>query len=532
VTPSFLQRAHALLFDRARKAPELSTSVVEHEPIDEYVFKDLMDRGQRFRESMSDKPMIPTADGGTRELELAPDLWQDAFNALHNARPNVKLTESMDVRPDHQLFREIMGYAVEEDDFRVAKSIAKGDGLTSAMCSMQMKDTLVDALANHAQDEAEKAEQLREEIERMERAQAELDALREQGQKNGVDDALKAAMRAAAQEKADARHKIMAAVETQETNGVDVSPDMSGAAAQAATEAKEIAESWSNLPGTGDGDNTRMDPDKALALARRWRDKDSMRNMSILVGRFERSMKAARRKNIKAGREQRVGVTTGNDLSLTLPTEFVKLRRAGTRRLFLKQFVDRQLLQYDTVGIERGGLGPQVIVLDNSGSMRAACGEGVMRFEGAAAVAMALLALAHRDRRPTYIIALRSSVVGEWAFKDRTIDLMALTDFAAREPGGGTDLTAGMVRAEAMISHYADFRKADVVLITDGADTLGSDDLAIRDRLRAKGVQIHGVTLGMPETQYTNEMCDTTVAVTDLSGPSAATDHLAVATAG
>lgn len=523
MAPSFLERAHALLFDRARKAPELSRSVIEHEPIDEYVFRDLMARGERFRDAMNDRPLIGE---NAEPMELAPDLWADAFNALHNARPNVRLTNAEDVRPDHHLFREIMGYAVEEPDFKVAKSIAKGDGLTSAMCTMQMKDTLTPTLRDHVSEEAQKAEKLREQIERMERAQEQLDSLRTQAQESGTN--LKAEMRTAAQEKADARREIEAALARQDAEAISVPGE---AIAQAAEETKGIAETWANLPGTGEGDNRHIDPDKALALARRWRDLDSLRTMSILVGRFERSMKAARRKNVKAGREQRTGVTLGNDLSLTLPSEFVKLRRPALRRLFLKQYVDRQLLQYDTIGVERGALGPQVIVLDLSSSMRADCG-GVTRSDGASAVVMALLALGHRDKRPTYIIGFTTSVVGVWEFSDRTIDLEALTDFASTAPRGQTDITVGIARAEQVIAKHHDFRKADVVLLTDGADKLAPDDIAIRDRLRERGVQIHGVTIGLHETHYTNEMCDTTIAVTDLSGPSAATDHLAVATAG
>jgi uncharacterized protein with von Willebrand factor type A (vWA) domain len=78
------------------------------------------------------------------------------------------------------------------------------------------------------------------------------------------------------------------------------------------------------------------------------------------------------------------------------------------------------------------------------------------------------------------------------------------------------------------MSSVPEFRKADVVKLTDGEAAFGPEDKRLRDRMAEKGVRFHGVGIGQT-FGYLKELTDDVVSVRDfdLDNPSEATAHLA-----
>lgn len=524
---SFLTKA-ASLWGRTRKAPELLTSVVEHDAIDEYVHGDLLAQAERYREVMTRTEV--ERDGQKVEVAWAPDTWADVFNVQHNVNPDARLHDSEQVRPSHRLSHEILGHYVETDDFRKSKPHTMLDRTTAGLVAMAAVEVLNEELVDGAlKEQAEQAQHAAEHEQAMLDAQDMLDHLRKGAAEQGfASDEQKAGMKAAAQAKADARRALEAIVAEMDAQAGAIDGAAAEAIARASAEAKDMAQVWTSIAGTQPGQRTQVSPDKALELALRWKDGSTMQRIAIKAGRITRDMKGERRRNIRGGRDERIGIKTGNDLSLLVSTQLVRLAKPELRPGFFKNYVDRSLLIHDTQSDEEAGRGPVVIVIDVSGTMG---GRNIERNEWAKAVMMALIALAQRDGRSVYVIAFDSEVQAEWEF-GRTPDLVKLTDAASFFTGGGTDIHAALAHGARFIERHDKFSKADMVLITDGKSPWKANTDALRDGLREKGVMTHGVSIGMPiaGNVWMTDFCDTAVEVTDLDGPNDATTHLALVT--
>lgn len=519
------------LFGRTRKLPEQTTSVVRHEAIDDYVFDDLKRQAAGFREKVTSKPTLPQPDGSEAEFDIAPDAWADVFRAHHNSVPHVRLSDTNEILPSHRIIRDVMEEYVETPDFTKLKPVTSSDRTTSGLATMTAIDVLVDELRNGAlREHAERAQEMADQEQRIAQAQAAADALRDQLKAKGhANEQDKNALRELAEAKADARQQLGAMMDEQE-QGI---PAMHAAAAEAvgraSEQANEAGQAWSafvQAAGHEPGNPVRVPPEKALELAMRWRDLQTLRNISLIAGRVVRDSKAERRRNITGGREQKVDIRTGNDLGLLLPSEMLKLAHPDLRPRFVKGYVDRTLLVYETQSDEEAGLGPVIFLKDVSGTM------GGERHEWATGVALALIGLAQRDSRACYALNYDSKIVGEYDF-GRTPNLELLTDFACEFTGGGTRILEPMQRAEQIILQAPEFARADIVLITDGLENrFRPGPLApLRESLSEKGVFVHGVSIGLPmKGNPWMDFCDTAVEVVNLDGPNEATRHLAMAT--
>lgn len=199
--------------------------------------------------------------------------------------------------------------------------------------------------------------------------------------------------------------------------------------------------------------------------------------------------------------------------------------RAGRliRGLFVQDWSARKLLEYEMQGKIPAGKGPIVEVHDGSGSM------GGPPFVWASSLAGVLCMIAKREKRAFVGIEFGSrGEVRSWYFpKDEDIDPDKLLDFVSHFYGGGTHTAGGMAEALRIIETEAAFTTADVILIGDGQDRFGAEDLAIRDRLRALDVRIHGITIATGANPYFEQMCEWHVDVTDLAGANEGTDAIA-----
>src|SRR5207237_1585098 len=64
-----------------------------------------------------------------------------------------------------------------------------------------------------------------------------------------------------------------------------------------------------------------------------------------------------------------IGVTLGADLSMLLPSEWVKLDEEFLELAFYQAFIERSLMQWEMIGHEPQGKGPVLAILDSSSSM-------------------------------------------------------------------------------------------------------------------------------------------------------------------
>lgn len=248
------------------------------------------------------------------------------------------------------------------------------------------------------------------------------------------------------------------------------------------------------------------EPGSARRLFDRLRKDDRLRRIALLAGRFKRIAARKRRSRVKHGADEVTDIGQGSELSRLLPVELMRLRRPRLRLAFLRDLTERRCLQYELTGSESKGRGPLVVCLDKSGSM-----DGV-RDEWAVAVALALLDLAQRERRPYALLGFTTHVVHEAVVKPgERLPQEALFVRCS----GGTDIAHCLKRGLDIIEkHPGTMRKADIVLVTDGhSDTAGAAQL--RKRAARLDVSILGLGIGVDAADL-GPWCDEAHLIDDL----------------
>ncbi|OFX24393.1 MAG: VWA domain-containing protein [Anaeromyxobacter sp. RBG_16_69_14] len=264
---------------------------------------------------------------------------------------------------------------------------------------------------------------------------------------------------------------------------------------------------FQGVPGTGTGVGADLPVSSIRGLARRLRDDARLRRIALIAGRFKRIAASKRRQKVKHGADEITEITQGADIARLLPSELSKLARRSLRLLFMRDLLERQCLQYQLAGTETLGKGPLVVALDKSGSM-----EGP-RDIWATALALALLDQAQREKRMFALLLFDGGVKYEAIVKPRE----PLPEAALFQGcGGGTSIDAALTRALKIIdTHPGALRKADVVLVTDGASDESSAP-ELRQLAERLNVTLLGLGIGVSADALT-PWCSEVHAVEDLA---------------
>lgn len=511
------------LFTKSSRVPTLSPYTVEHQKLDEFILDDMRSSSRRFEGVLNTPVEIEKDDGSKETYEQATDLRSDLFFAHHVLTDDVRLEDQREVRPSAKLNAEIMQHFIQHPDFLKTRPMTRNDAVGSALSTMAAEQVLTEELRTTLKDHAEDANEALSEEEKIRQFQELLEQLRQkvrEARANGdpIPEELKQAIKQAVKDREEAGQRLQGIAQRMQQG---MGSAVAGACAAAAQNAKELTEVYASLPGVGIGAGQQITPEAAIELATKWRQAPNLKRMAELIGRMERDFRWKRSNRVIGGDDIVVGVETGKEIRKVLPHEFGSFGHPTLKRRFYRDFAQSQLLQYEMIGEASGSKGPVIICIDDSGSMSG------LSNEWARAVALAVCSIAHRERRPVYVISFSGAVTGEWEFKVRGgIDPEVATDFAMSFNGGGTDITQALKRAREIYEQHPDFKTADILLITDGSDYMDEEDLELKAYFTNRGVRIQGVVIGMDETPYTNEICHDSVAVYDLTEPSAATDRI------
>jgi len=224
-----------------------------------------------------------------------------------------------------------------------------------------------------------------------------------------------------------------------------------------------------------------------------------LRRIAELAGRLERVAAAKARSKVKPGVGEIHGIGLGGlaDLARVLPCELVALRRRRLRLAFLARLLQQKALVYAMQGREPQAKGPVVVLLDESSSMRE-YGKDIW----SKAVALALLSTATKQKRAFSLVAFNGAVTREVeiaAGKATTDDICRALDHGC---SGGTDFNAPVLRAVELIHSARTMKQADVVIITDGEDSLTSPTIEAATALtRTEGVSFFCIGVG-PDAEH------------------------------
>ncbi len=384
------------------------------------------------------------------------DIVEDEFLGLYKAVP--KNRNEKEMKPTHKINHAAMTRAADTREWSELRTYTELDDWTAAMAAVEFGLKLAEIF-----DEMEELTLLQDKMNESD---------------EGVAAAI-AALEGMDQEKDDAEKLLDALQEALDDYGEQAeamgqgvkehSNQIRQAARQAAKEAKEDAEGAEALLdsfGTEPGALKRMDASARLELANRIRQNPKLKELAEKVGRFVRLALAEQAQKIVHGIDEVHDIELGNDIHKVLPSELMNLADPDLEILFLKDFAEGSLLQYQLRGKEKVARGAIICMIDSSGSMMGS------RETWAKAVGIALLHIAYKQKRDFYGIVFSSAgELLEFDFPKGRATPAQVLDFAESSFHGGTDFMSPINRAVEVLEKQFNEEgsmKGDFVFITDG----------------------------------------------------------------
>lgn len=279
----------------------------------------------------------------------------------------------------------------------------------------------------------------------------------------------------------------------------------------------ELDEMDQAMRGLGAGDGAGM-MSRVSAPRQQLRDalarNPKLLRVAQLAGRMKVRAIAKQRSKARPGAEVLCDVTTGNDLARLVPSELVNLADETMEALLFRRLSERAATCYELRGREQKAQGPIVMVVDESCSMTGAPDEM------AKATALTLMELAARQNRAFAYVRFASSLVGTDLFEQpKSLKLADLEGFVSRFNGGGTSISSGLREAERILKMpRGPWKRADVVLVTDGESSDHREQVAAVKAMRAMGAHVYGVAIGR-DARISKEVADETIVLANVNQP-------------
>jgi uncharacterized protein with von Willebrand factor type A (vWA) domain len=214
------------------------------------------------------------------------------------------------------------------------------------------------------------------------------------------------------------------------------------------------------------------------------------------------------------------GIERSDEIARMLPVEAANLGHPRLRMLWHARRAERALLTYRVEGVAiervlvdretveavetqrpRPVRGPIVAVVDTSGSMHG------LPEQVAKAFVLEALRIAHEEKRRcrVYLFSGPEQIV-EHELDVSPDGIAALLAFLGHTFGGGTDV--GVLERVVTLLHENDWKKADVLFLTDGEWMASDTVLRGVERARKAGTRFHGVQIGNVGRTGLHAVCD------------------------
>ena len=206
-----------------------------------------------------------------------------------------------------------------------------------------------------------------------------------------------------------------------------------------------------------------LDATEVGVLFQRFQSHPLIRQIARLAGCYKPVAQGCHTILGKEGMDHFTGVVLGCELSRILPSELLRIGLPELETDFLRRFAEGQLLVRDFESHQPAGLGPVVVVVDESGSMNGS------RIEHAKAIALIFAWLARCQDRWCGLVSFsggtRHSVL---ALPPGTPKTRELLDWAIGFIGGGSDQDLPVREMPAIFEKIgAPLGKTDLIYISD-----------------------------------------------------------------
>lgn len=241
--------------------------------------------------------------------------------------------------------------------------------------------------------------------------------------------------------------------------------------------------------GTGLASRTSLPPQQ---LRNELLKNAKLRRVAALAGRMKVTAAYKQRTKARVGQEEICDVGQGDNVNRLLPSELGLLADPTTEAVLYRKINEQAALQYDMRGREKKSEGPIILLVDESGSMSGAPDEW------SKAVLFGFLEIAARQNRPCYLVHFDGRVTRTDEFLDgRKLDLKTIADCVSYFTGGGTCIGAALQQAaDIMQANTGPWKRADVILITDGQSGDYDYQAAQIKRIKDRGGHLYTVAIG------------------------------------
>ncbi len=456
--------------------------VIENTLVDRLIFGDVMDKSQKLQD-MSDS----LAEAGLQKSDvMVSDLW----SSLYKTSPKIKQVVPINLA----LNKAILEQLCTLPEWPGLKKSCTLDELTSAIGTLTLSKNMSQLLSRKLKNSTsriKKADLLKElaetlrslnespdggsakaenvaqsAIEQAERsgdinnktASTALNKLRE----GGIDKALAYLKKKAVDAQADAESEVFQIAES-------IRCDIRDALKQTAEETELLSDAVKQYRGydrsASVGSRISIEEAfKAADMILNHPESAKIQEIARLAGRMSHvALKAKKAAFDSPTMEQWSGFTEGRDISRLLPQELIALKNPVLRKDFLKRFADGKLLEYEIDPRQNAGKGPLVVCIDESGSMHG------QREIWAKAVALSLLKIAQKERRPYALIRFNSTAQWpEYFHPKKKVMPSRIMEVFSDFLSGGTSFEEPLKSALKIIEKHKAYKKSDIVFVTDG----------------------------------------------------------------
>lgn len=498
-----------------------SYNALEHYDVDIDIYNDIVDQSPVMQQTLEE---------GEELLPTFKYLHQDIFLSLYKYKARV--LPEVDMHISTRMNRGIISNLINTPEYISLRQTCRMDQFNAALGTEIIGREAIDIL-REAIEKLKDLEQKKDAMDRLMEEEEKIDELIEDI--GDIDELIEDAKRAGngslaaqleqerqAKEQSVATLKAMANKIAEDCDELieddelvsEVSTTMGSTLTETGKQVQEVSElceAW----GLGTGENCQIAFQNKKDAIERIRRSSKLHKLTDLVGKFKESAIVEQKKKAKHGAVEIKGVTTGDKIQDTLPSDRMNLCNDITKGDFYRRMSEHGLLQYSKESNKQKNKGPIIVCVDTSGSMQ---GDEEIWSK---ALTVGILEVAQMQKRDFACIIYSSHADKPIVIKKDEIAPQKIIDCAERFHNGGTSFEAPLNEALELIKDST-FKNADIVFITDG-DCYVSDNFSRKFKqikedkdFRTLGVLVN-MGCGHVSDSSLKEFCDNITLVSDIA---------------
>ena len=498
-----------------------SYNALEHYDVDIDIYNDIVDQSPVMQQTLEE---------GEELLPTFKYLHQDIFLSLYKYKARV--LPEVDMHISTRMNRGIISNLINTPEYISLRQTCRMDQFNAALGTEIIGREAIDIL-REAIEKLKDLEQKKDAMDRLMEEEEKIDELIEDI--GDIDELIEDAKRAGngslaaqleqerqAKEQSVATLKAMANKIAEDCDELieddelvsEVSTIMGSTLTETGKQVQEVSElceAW----GLGTGENCQVAFQNKKDAIERIRRSSKLHQLTDLVGKFKESAIVEQKKKAKHGAVEIKGVTTGDKIQDTLPSDRMNLCNDITKGDFYRRMSEHGLLQYSKESNKQKNKGPIIVCVDTSGSMQ---GDEEIWSK---ALTIGILEVAQMQKRDFACIIYSSHADKPIVIKKDEIAPQKIIDCAERFHNGGTSFEAPLNEALELIKDST-FKNADIVFITDG-DCYVSDNFSRKFKqikedkdFRTLGVLVN-MGCGHVSDSSLKEFCDNITLVSDIA---------------